>query len=443
MTTKRTSGLARLLALLAALGLLAAACSAADDDEGGTSAVDDEAQQEQIEEVEAGESAGEDIRGDAEDAGDPVRGGVLVYGIEAQVANPWAPFALTCSVSCATPLGAVADPLFDIDADGEVIPVLAEGIESNEDATVWTLSLRDGVMMHDGEPFDAEAVAYNINVCRASANRGQDFLLVSDVIVVDDLTVEFQLSQPWAAFPAAALDTPCGTHMMAPSWLRTLEQNPLRGESSFTGDTLIDQETVDTPADGDHAAPVSMGPFRFVDFTPGNGNGLTLERFEDYWRGDGPNSVTGEGLPYLDGIEFIVAEDINSRSAGVQSGEFDIIHTSNADEISTFRSDSDFVVIEANKFGETNYNIINQSDNAIEGLELDPDGVNSTSPLLDLRVRRALAHTLDRDRIAEERGAGIVDPANGPSPPASPASWRTTATPNWTSRRARPCSTST
>ena len=405
----------KLLSLLAALAMFASACSSSDDSGGGeVDAVDDAAEEEQTEEVEAGEAAGEDIREDAETG--PTRGGTLVYGIEADVANPWAPYGLTCSISCAMPLGAVSDPLFDFDPDGTLVPVLAESITSNDDASEWTMTMREGIMTHDGEVFDASAVAYNINVCRASSGRGQDFVLVTDVEVVDDLTVKFTLAQGWAAFPAAALDTPCGTHMMAPNWLRSLESNPLREESRFTGTDLIDQETIDTPADGDQAAPVSMGAFQFVSYTPGNGNGMLVERFEDYWRGDGPNSVTGEGLPYLDEIEFVIAVDIASRSAGLKSGQFDIIHTANADEIADFRDEGDdFVRIEANKFGETNYFLINQADG-----DLDPDGANATNPLLDLRVRTALAQAMDRDRVAVERGAGIVQVANGPFAPGQP-----------------------
>ncbi len=412
--------LLKLLALLAALAALATACSSSDDEADGGGEVDavaDEAEEEQAEEVEAGESAGEDIREDEAEAGEPVYGGTLVYGIEADVANPWAPYGLTCSISCAMPLGALSDPLFDFDPDGGLVPVLAEGITSNEDASEWTMTLRDGVMMHDGEPFDADVVAYNINLCRASSGRGQDFVLVTDVEVIDPLTVKFTLSQSWSAFPAAALDTPCGTHMMAPSWLKTLESNPLRAESRFTGETLIDQETVDTPADGDQAAPVSMGAFRFVEYTPGNGNGMTVERFDDYWRGDGPNSVTGEGLPYLDGVEFVIAVDIASRSAALKSGQFDIMHTANADETADFRDNNpEFVRIEANKFGETSYFLINQADNA----ELDPEGANATNPTQDLRVRRALAHGFDRQRVADERQAGLVQPAQGPFSPGQP-----------------------
>ena len=422
--------LLRVLALLIVAALLAVGCAVEDEGADGgstetsgsesTAALeveeavpDEEAVEEQQDEGAENESAGEDIREDVQTG--PVQGGSLVYAIEADVANPWAPYALTCSISCAMPLGSLSDPLFDFDGDGNLVPVLAEAIESNADATVWTLTARDGVMGHDGEPFDAESIAYNINVCRASANRGGDFALVEDV-AVDGNQVIFTLAQSWSAFPAAALDTPCGTHMMTKSWLMSLESNPLRAESRFTGEALIDQATIDTPADGDQAAPQSMGAFRFVSYTPGNGNGMVVERNVDYWRGDGPNSVTGEGLPYLDEIEFVIVVDIASRSAGLKSGQFDIIHTANADEIADFRGEGDnFVTIEANKFGETSYFLINQADG-----DLDPEGVNVSNPLLDLRVRRALAHAMDRQRVADERGAGIVPVANGPFSPGQP-----------------------
>lgn len=415
MKFRSKSALLKLLALLAAAAMVAGACSASDDagDDEGVDAVADEAEEQQSDEVAANESAGEDIR---EDAGDPVRGGDLVYGIEADVANPWAPYGLTCSISCAMPLGAVSDPLFDFDGDGTLVPVLAAGIESNADATEWTLKLRDGVLYHDGTPVDAASVQYNFNVCRASAGRGQDFTSVNDITIEGTDTVIFSLDTPWSAFPAAGLDTPCGTHMMAPSWLKTLESNPLREESRFTGTDLIDQETIDTEATGDQSAPVSMGAFEFVSYTPGNGNGMMVKRFEDYWRGDGPNSLTDEGLPYLDSIEFVIAVDVASRSAGLKSGQFDIMHTANTDEIADFRTEGDnFVRIEANKFGETSFFLINMADG-----DLDPDGVNATNPNLDLRVRRALAHGIDRDRMALERGAGIAEVANGPFSPGQP-----------------------
>ena len=50
---------------------------------------------------------------------------------------------------------------------------------------------------------------------------------------------------------------------------------------------------------------------------------------------------------------------------------------------------------------------------------MDPEGANVDSPLLHLSCRRALAHAIDRQRLADERNAGLVAPANGPFPPGA------------------------
>lgn len=425
MRRTKTSRVTALLSLFCAFALIAAACGGSsssdesgDGGDGGSSSGDaavattaPEQAEEQAEKVEEATAAGEDVR---EVETGPVRGGRLVYGIEADVASPWAHYGLTCSISCDMPYRAFADPIGIIGADGKFAPVLAKSWESNDDATEFVFELYEGIKFHDGSALDAQAVKYNFDVCRASAGRGRDLLAISDVIAEGN-TVTFKLSETWAAFPISVLvANPC-TYILSTEWMRTLETNPLRTESPFTGEDLIDQATVDTPADGDQAMPIASGPFRVASFTPGNGNGMLVERNEDYWRGDGPDSVTNEGLPYLDEVEFVIAVDIASRSASLESGQFDMIHTANADEIAKFRSDADFVTIEANQYGETSYFLINLADG-----ELDPDGVNAGNPLLDLRVRKALAHAMDRERVALERGAGIVKVANGPFSPGQP-----------------------
>jgi peptide/nickel transport system substrate-binding protein len=198
--------------------------------------------------------------------------------------------------------------------------------------------------------------------------------------------------------------------------MQTLPNNPLLTEEEVGGAT------------GDPSAPVGLGAFKFVEYTPGNGNSFIAERNEDYWRGDGPDSVTGEGLPYLDEIEFVVAVDIQGRSSGLQSGQFDIIHTANSDEIAKFEGDEEYTLLQANDFGETNYILLNvaQGENptlafvrGIDSLDMDPGGLNAANPLVHLSCRTALAHAVDRQRLADERGAGIVTPANGPFPPGS------------------------
>jgi peptide/nickel transport system substrate-binding protein len=191
--------------------------------------------------------------------------------------------------------------------------------------------------------------------------------------------------------------------------LASLPDVPQRTE----GGPVYDAAVAATPADGDQAKPVGLGAFVFESYTPGNANAFRAVRNEDYWRG--PNGITGEELPYLDAIEAVVAVDIDSRSSSLRSGQFDAMHTANSDTISQLLEDGDLEVSSTSLYGDTSYYLINMA----EGPEVDPEGANADSPLLNVHCRRALAHAMDRQRMVEERGAGLVLPANGPFPPGS------------------------
>ncbi len=275
------------------------------------------------------------------------------------------------------------------------------------------MTVREGITFHDGTPFDGEAVKYNIDTCRFSPLTGPAFLGLNEV-EADGQTVTLTYAAPEALGPKSLRTEVCGM-MLSPTWMATLANNPLLSEEEAAAAT------------GNPAQPVGLGPFKFVSYTPGNGNSFIAERNPDYWRGDGPNS-TGEGLPYLDEVELVVAVDIQGRSNGLKSGQFDIIHTANSDEIKKYEEDGEFILLQANDFGETNYILLNvgAGENAtlafvrgLDNLDMDPGAANSASPLLHLSCRRAFAHAIDRQRVADERGAGIVSPANGPFPPGS------------------------
>ncbi len=394
----------------------------ADTDEADTDEADtDEADDEPVAVEDArdqGDATGDDTR---EVETGPVRGGRLIYGVEADSANPWVHYATSCAISCRMIFRAISDSLFTTDADGALQPFLVETLESNEDLTEWTMTMRDGITFHDGTPLDGAAVKYNIDTCRFSALTGPAFLGLSDVTAEGQI-VTLTYSAPEALGPKALRAETCG-QMFSPAWMATLANNPLNNPPFVT-----EEEAAALDLSGDPAAPVGLGAFVFDSYTPGNGNSFLATRNADYWRGDGPNSVTGEGLPYLDEIEFVVAVDIQGRSNGLKSGQFDIIHTANADEIAKFEGDDEYVLLQANDFGETSYIMINvgQGENptlafvrGLDSLDMDPGGLNATNPFVHLSCRKAFAHAIDRQRIADERGAGIVAPANGPFPPGS------------------------
>lgn len=413
-----TTRLSKFLALLFAFAMIAAACGGSGDDASDvTLAVDDEEQAELAEDRADGDATGDDTR-EAE-AGEPVYGGRLVYGIEADSANPWSHYATSCAISCRMVLRTISDGLFATDESGEIQPYLVESAEPNADFTEWTLVIRDGITFHDGEPLDGAAVKYNLDVCRFSPLTGPSFLGLADV-TAEGQTVTMTYSAPDALGPKILRTEVCGM-MLSPKWMATLSNNPL-----YAG--MSEEELAELDLSGDPSAPVGVGPFKFVSYTPGNGNSFIAERNEDYWRGDGPNSVTGEGLPYLDEVELVVAVDIQGRTNGLQAGQFDIIHTANADEIAKFEGDSEFVLLQANDFGETNYILINvgAGENptlafvrGLDDLVMDAGGLNGANPMLHLSCRTAFAHAIDRERVADERYAGLASPANGPFPPGS------------------------
>src|SRR5262245_49486311 len=105
---------------LVALTLVASACGSSDDDD------------------DAGGGSGEDVNSsNAESSGDPVKGGTLVYGIDSDTANGWAPYRSSLATSGYIPIEAVTDSLFAVNADGEIVPNLAESVEHNDDYTTW------------------------------------------------------------------------------------------------------------------------------------------------------------------------------------------------------------------------------------------------------------------------------------------------------------------
>ncbi|MFV0308127.1 MAG: ABC transporter substrate-binding protein [Desertimonas sp.] len=335
------------------------------------------------------------------DEGDPVAGGDLVYGVEADSANGWAPYRTSCATSCNLIFRSLSDPLFTATDSGDIAPMLIESWEASEDYTTWTFNVRDGISFHDGTPLDGAAVAFNINTCRGSALTGSSLAQLTEV-TGEGQAVTITLSSPNVVLPRAFTERQCA-YMFSPTWMSTLDDVPQRVEGNIVFDEAVAAES----AGGDPTTPVGVGAFTFESYSPGNGNSFRVVRNEDYWRG--PNGITGEELPYLDSIEFVVAVDVESRSASLSSGQFDLIHSSNTDAIAPFLDDDTIEVSSSSKFGDTNYIMLNHAAG-----DDDPDGANAASPLLNVNCRRALAAATDVPRLIEERAAGLTQAATGP-----------------------------
>lgn len=235
----------------------------------------------------------------------------------------------------------------------EPVPGLAESWEFTSPTTL-VLNLEQGVLFHDGTPFNAEAVKYNIE-------RGQtvedsrvavDLANVDTVEVIDEFTVQLNLSAPDTALPLKLSDR--GGMMISPTAAEEL------------GEEL-----------GNHA--VGTGPFLVSSYTPGEV--LEVVRFDDYWRVD---------AIHLDGITFTVISDSRTALNAVISGEQDAATAIDIEEYSRAEEADDVTPIASN------------------GLAYQRCAFRLGEPPFDnVLVRQAMNHAFDRNALNEVVNLGI------------------------------------
>ena len=263
---------------------------------------------------------------------------------------------------------ALFDPLVSYDADFEPQPYLAESLEPNDDFTVWTIRLREGVEFHDGTAVDAGAVAANLEAHRTALLTSPALSFVEDVEAVDDLTVEVTMIKPWSTFEHT-LTSQVG-YVMAPS--------------------MID--------DPDGARnPVGSGPFVFESWVPDQR--LVATANAGYWR---------EGLPYLDRVEFRPIADIQTRSRELEAGSADVIETGDARQLIRFSEAAANGEVQMFSTGST------ESSETFIGLNMAREPFNR--PL----ARQALAYSIDRQALVDQSFEGLFPPALGPFQESSP-----------------------
>jgi peptide/nickel transport system substrate-binding protein len=140
----------------------------------------------------------------------PVEGGTLT------VASFAAPTSLDPTVAAGggatggIEMAAIYDTLIRWDpVTATYVPRTALAVEPNADATQWTIRVRPEVLFTDGTAYDAAAVKAGLDRHRSPLNRtpsAAHMARVSDVAVVDALTVVVSLTEPWPGFIAVLAD---------------------------------------------------------------------------------------------------------------------------------------------------------------------------------------------------------------------------------------------
>ncbi len=251
----------------------------------------------------------------------------------------------------------VVNYLVRLGSDLSLQPDLATEWES-EDGQTWTFTLREGVTFHDGSDFTAEDVVATfdrlVDPEVASAAAGSfTFLEKGGTTAVDDHTVQFDLTEPVGDFPA---------------WVTAYQAAIL--PSDWEGDFATN--------------PIGTGPFELTEYTPRQG--ARYERNPDYWE---------EGLPKLDSMEAIYYEDFGAQITAIQSGDVDLMTLLPGDLVDTVPTGGGVEVLSAPS--ATHGQITMRVD---------------MEPWDDVRVRQAMALTVDREQIVEELWGGHATVAN-------------------------------
>ncbi len=248
----------------------------------------------------------------------------------------------------------------------QVVPDLALSWSANATLTEYTFRLRPGVKWHDGQPFGAGDVKFTMDtVLNPKVNAGMAGVVsaIARTTVVDPSTVKFTLKYPYASLPVI-----------------------LGYNIAIVPKHLLEAQDPNQPVQFIRN-PVGTGPFKFKSFT--QDSYLEVSANPEYYLGP----------PMLDGIEFKVIPDGNTRLAQLRSGEIDftVIDPPQVAAVQGARG------IEVRRAPQVDYYFF---------------AINHDLPkFADVRVRQALTYAIDKQAIVKSILKGDGRPATGPINP--------------------------
>ena len=282
-------------------------------------------------------------------------------------------------------LQGLGEPLYAIAADGSLEPRLAAGPpQRSADGLRLRIPLREGVLFHDGSRFDAEAMAFSLRRFR-DAGGALSYLIrepVAAIHVVGPLELELELKAPYA--PLERLLSFIGLTPVSPASTPPCAPERPDGSSCFQPDRFI-----------------GTGPFRLGFHSRQQ---QRLERFDDYW--DTPAASAG--------IDVVRLNNSTALFGALGSGEIDLLFSNG------IAAEHQRALTEQSREGRLR-EVVGPA-NGIEFFALATD----RPPLDDLRLRQALALSLDRQLIARRVSYDLRRPLRSLLPEASPgaiASW--------------------
>ena len=315
--------------------------------------------------------AGGTAPGAGSETASPEAGGTLTFGRVASANDLDLNQQITANNAFA--IDKIFEPLVSFDADGKIVPWLAE-FETNEAGTEYRFTLREGLKFSDGTDVAPDDVVFSLNRHLEVGGPLPLTAPITEIAATGDREVTITLSEPYTPF--------------------------LSELASFSNGVF--------PADFGGAAeaeffqqPVGTGPFAVKSFDP-NGD-LEFVKNEHYWQ---------EGKPYLDGLVYTVIADDAQLRQQLAAGQIDAIDTvpaANAAEVSS-AADTELSQTPGWATEQVFFN-------------------TQREEFADRNVRRAIAHALDREGITAATTFGTAEVANALLPPTITDSANDTVTP--------------
>jgi glutathione transport system substrate-binding protein len=261
---------------------------------------------------------------------------------------------------------ALFEPLLLNDEELVPGPLLATDWEIDEETgTTWTFHLKEGVLFHDGSEMTSTDVKYTIDRILDpdfGAGRRALMLVIQDVNDDDPYTAVFTTD---GVFP--------DLHFLL---------------ADRTAGIVSSVSAEEMGPDDFGLNPVGTGPFRFVEWMPGDH--VTLERFEDYH--DGPIG--------LEGMFFRPVSEASSREAMMRAGEADIVRFPPLDSIQSLQETDGIEVLI--------HDTVTQVTSEMR---------QSQPPFSHREVRQAMNYAIDSDAIIEQIMNGLGEIADSPALP--------------------------
>lgn len=301
---------------------------------------------------------------------EPKRGGTLTVHLNAEqrILNP----AVRAGTGVFIVGSKIVEALVDLDADGNIVPVLATSWKSSDDGLAITFTLRQGVRWHDGEPFTSADVQYSaMELWKEVLNYSialQPYLEAVDT--PDEHTAIFRYSRPMPL--NLLLRALCDLGYVAPVHVYG-GTNPL-----------------ENPA---NVAPIGTGPFKFVEYV--RGQHIIAERNPDYWR---------DGYPYLDSVVWQIITNPSSAAAAVEAGQV------------LLSPDITMTLADINRLSKDDRFEVSSRGNEGASFNNDLEFNFRRKEVSDVRVRRAIAHATDVQFFIDNFLYGMGEIGVGPIP---------------------------